>query len=77
MKVTVKYHGLASEVGIKEEIIEFHGSKYADLKAVLNTKYRALTYTPALCLRDSVPMTPEAELAEGDTVIVVRQIGGG
>ena len=77
MKVTVKYYGLASEVGIKEETIELGGSTYSALKAILDTKYHPLTYTPALCLRDGTPMTPETKLKNGDTVILVRQIGGG
>ena len=77
MKVTVKYSGLDSEVGIGEETIEFYGSSYADLKEVLDAKYHTLTYTPALCLKDRMPMAPETELKDGDTVTFVRQIGGG
>jgi len=77
MKVTVKYHGLTSEIGIKEENIELGGSTYAALKAILDTKYHPLTYTPTLCLKDGVPMPPETELEDGGTVILVRQIGGG
>ena len=77
LKVTVKYFGLASEVGIKEETIELDGSTYAALKAILDTKYHPLAYTPALCLKEGTPMSPESELKDRDTVILVRQIGGG
>ena len=77
MKVTVKYYGLASEVGIKEETIVLDGSTYASLKAILETKYHPLTYTPALCLKEGVPMSSETKLKDGDTVAFVRQIGGG
>ena len=77
MKVTVRYYGLGSEVGIKEETIELNGSNYTALRAILDAKYHPLTYTPALCLKDGIPMSPETELEDGDTVVLVRQIGGG
>jgi len=77
LKVSVKYYGLSSEVGIKEETVELDGSTYAALKAILDTKYHPLTYTPVLCLKDGMPMSPETKLRDRDTVNLVRQIGGG
>ena len=75
--VTVKYSGLSREVDVKEEVVQFDGSDYAALRVTLLRKYPPLTYTPALCLKDRTPMSPETELKDGDEVTFIAQIGGG
>ena len=76
--VRVKYFQLSRALLEKEEVYTLGaGSHFSDLQKEINRKHPTLTYIVTLALADGSPISPNAELRDGEEVDYLASPAGG